>query len=82
MEQEIEPSEKYVKGFNNGYLLAKHEPALLSEISRTLKSSNEYIEGIFSGKEQYEIEQTRTQQTELEQIRATAKERDNDLIRD
>ena len=78
----MDTEKQYQTGFNNGYLLAKHEPELLTEISKNLSPSNDYIEGIFSGKEQYEIEQTRTQETELEQIRARTKERDRGLERE
>lgn len=42
---------KFIKGFNHGYTLAEHEPDILSKIVKNLNSTNDYIQGIVSGKE-------------------------------
>lgn len=49
----------YTKGFNNGYLLAQYEPELLNKLLPDLKSGNDYVDGLLSGKEQYDIDKTR-----------------------
>lgn len=47
----------YQKGFNYGYLLAKHSPELLNRLLPALEPSNDYLKAIKSGKEQYDKEQ-------------------------
>lgn len=46
----------FQKGFNNGYILAKHSPHLLNRLLPTLQASNDYLEGIQSGHKQYQKE--------------------------
>ncbi|MDP3666058.1 MAG: hypothetical protein Q8R50_05210 [Sediminibacterium sp.] len=69
MVPEQEQNREYVRGFNNAYLLAEHEPQLLADITRSVNPSNEYFEGFFSGKEEWELEQSKDQLNELEQLR-------------
>jgi hypothetical protein len=55
MEQEettVDP--QYLKGFNNGYQLAKHEPELAAQLTAQPNDHNVYFKGLFSGKQQYE----------------------------
>ena len=73
---------QYIKGFNNGYLLAKHEPALLSKIMTGLAPANDYLEGIFEGKDQYEREATKSKLDELQELRNKGKGRENSLDKD
>jgi len=54
MEQQDE--QQYIKGFNNGYLLAKHEPALAAQLAATPNPQNAYYEGLAGGKDQYDRE--------------------------
>jgi hypothetical protein len=47
--------QEYIKGFNSGFLLSKHEPELLTKL---LKGDNahEYIRGLHAGKKQHDRE--------------------------
>lgn len=46
-------TQQFTTGFNNGYLIAKHEPILLSKIEGSLTQANSYLEGFSAGKEQF-----------------------------
>ena len=74
--------EKFIKGFNHGYTLAKHEPDFLSNILKGLRSSNNYIEGIYSGKEEFEIEKSRAHLDDLSRIRNKSRDREKGLERE
>lgn len=52
-------TKKYLKAFNDGYLLAKHYPNLLNSILLT-NSENEYITGLNDGKKVYDLEQSKS----------------------
>jgi len=78
----MDTEKKYIQGFNSGYLLAKHEPALLSKIITGLTPANDYLEGLFEGKEQLELENTRNKLNDLQQLRDKSRDRENDLDRD
>ena len=53
----MEAEEKlYIDGFNNGYLLAKHEPELAAKLTVHTNDQNEYFRGLVSGKKEYDIE--------------------------
>lgn len=57
MEQEeygVDP--QYLKGFNGGYLLCKHEPALAAKLTATPNDHNPYFAGLVAGKQQYDKE--------------------------
>ena len=45
-----------VKGFNNGYILAEHEPELLDRVLKTENLTNDYIKALAAGKRQYHKE--------------------------
>lgn len=55
-EQEFNVDPHYLKGFNNGYLLAKHEPELAAQLTVRPNDHNEYFKGLVGGKEEYEKE--------------------------
>ncbi len=55
-EEELTIDPQYLKGFNNGYLLAKHEPELAKQLANHPNEHNAYFKGLVSGKEQYEKE--------------------------
>lgn len=74
--------EKYVKGFNSGYLLAKHEPKLLAAVVRNLHPTTGYIEGLFSGKGEFEREYIKTHSSDLKGIRDQTQNRKPNLERD
>ena len=48
--------EQYTKGFNNGYLLARHEPELAAKLAANPNEQNPFFRGIAGGKAQYEKE--------------------------
>ena len=58
MNEDEEPSKEFVKGYNHGYQLAKHEPELLDKIIKSQSSStpNDYSRAMAQGKNQYEHE--------------------------
>ena len=57
MEQEetsVDP--QFLKGFNNGYLLAKHDPELAAKLTAHNNERNPYFNGLVGGKQEYEKE--------------------------
>lgn len=54
MEEKID--QKYIKGFNSGYALAKHEPKLAAQITARPNDHSEYFKGLVAGKGQYNKE--------------------------
>lgn len=75
-------SEKFVTAFNNGYLLARYEPNLLNTITRGLSPTNIYLEGLFAGKYQFELEINKDQFFELLRLRERAQYNQNDFEND
>lgn len=78
----MDTEEKFIKGFNHGYTLAEHEPDLLSKIVKNLDSTNDYVQGIISGKEEFELEKSRTHLDDLTQLRNKSQDREKGLERD
>ena len=74
--------QKYIRGFNDGYLLAKHMPTLLSKLTKNLKVTNDFVEGILMGKEEFDLEHSRTQTDELKRLRNKSQNRDKGHERD
>lgn len=70
--------EKYIKGFNNGYVLAEHKPELLKTVTQNLPPVNEYVEGILDGKEQRENEKIHEQMQFIGNLRDQAFNRDKE----
>ncbi|MDI9319058.1 MAG: hypothetical protein QM530_01170 [Phycisphaerales bacterium] len=54
MEEHINPT--YLKGFNDGYILSKHEPAILSGILKSDNPANEFLKALKAGQKQFETE--------------------------
>ncbi len=53
----MEAQEKlYIKAFNNGYLLAKHEPELAAKLAVQKNDDSEYFKALVSGKKEFEKE--------------------------
>lgn len=67
MEQTLTPY--YIKGFNNGYFLAEHNPTLTEQLIRT-ETDNDYIQGLKDGKKTYELEQQKSRINELKKLRS------------
>lgn len=78
----MDEQENFIKGFNNGYILSKYEPALLSQLIHTLQPSNNYLEGFFSGKEEFELENSTKELDDLHRLRNKSVSRENDLEHD
>ena len=72
----------FIKGFNSGYILAKHMPILLLKIVKNVSPAGDFIEGLFSGKEEYELEYSRNQGNDLSRLRNASKSQDKGLERD
>ena len=58
MTEDEEPSPEFLKGYNHGYQLAKHEPELLDKILKSSNdnASNDYSKAMVHGKTQFEHE--------------------------
>ena len=50
--------EKYIQGFNEGYLVAKYAPELSQKLSE-IKSQAPRLEGLLDGIQQYALELTK-----------------------
>jgi hypothetical protein len=61
MEENFSPDPAYIKGFNEAYLMGKHEPELLAKLPLDLGNS-ERSKGFIAGKEQYTLEQKKDRQ--------------------
>lgn len=74
----MQGQELYIKGFNHGYLLTKHLPELVARLVNGLTSSSgDYLDGFFSGKEEYELELGEIKRGELEQLRNRTADREH-----
>ena len=72
----------YIKGFNSGYFLAKYMPTLLAKIVKNVTPANDFVEGFFSGKEEYELEYSLTQLDELNLLRNKSENREKGFERE
>jgi len=63
---------KYLKGFNNAYLLVQYKPPLLEQLlnATTENEYNEYLNGMKDGKRTFEQEQSRKRLQELENLKS------------
>ncbi len=50
---EIDES-KFIKGFNAGYLLAQHEPSLITNLLKSVQPTTSYISNMSFGQKEYE----------------------------
>ncbi|MBE2288968.1 MAG: hypothetical protein IAE95_05395 [Chitinophagaceae bacterium] len=55
-QDELTVDPQFLRGFNNGYLLAKHEPELAVQLTTRPNDHNEYFKGLVGGKAEYEKE--------------------------
>lgn len=67
MNEEENPSKEFVKGYNHGYQLAKHEPELLDKLlkSQSGNTPNDYSIAMAQGKNQYEHEKLVAEMKEI-----------------
>ncbi len=78
----MDNEQHFIEGFNSGFLLAKYEPILLMKVLQNLRAKNDYVKGLFSGKEEFEIEQTKDYLKQVYEIRSQSLNRNNGLERD
>ena len=67
---------EYLKGFNNGYLLRKHNPMLMIKLEIGLKGNPPFVLGLKDGNKEYEKELNKN--LELLQQKNQRKSRDQD----
>jgi len=54
--------QQFIKGFNNGYFLAEHQPGLLNTLLKGINSGDSsFLEGLKEGQKQHENELQREQ---------------------
>jgi len=69
----MDSEQKFIKGFNAGYLLAKHNRKLSQTLKRGVQQNdNPYTEGFFKGTLEYDREQLR------ERAKSQSKEKGHD----
>lgn len=76
-QQEEITEEKYIKGFNHGYILKEHKPELIENILSTT-TKNEYLQGMQDGKDTFEQKRTKSRLNDLHELEAK-KEKNKDL---
>ena len=59
LEKTTEQDKLFIKGFNNGYLIAEHEPELAAQLVKVPNDHSDYFEGIVLGKQEFEMEKVR-----------------------
>ena len=68
-------NQRYVKAFNQGFIMAEYMPDLLTQIAHT-KDEHPYIKAIEDGKVCYEWERSKKRLRELKQTKSQVKNRD------
>ena len=61
-------TEKYIKGFNDGFILKKHKSELLENILNTT-SSNDYIQGLKDGEREFKKQKVKSRTQELDDLK-------------
>lgn len=56
--QVSEDGAKYVRGFNDGYIIEKHNPGLAKMLDTEKNRETSYFQGFFDGRKEYMIEKT------------------------
>lgn len=71
---------QFITGFNSGYVLAKHEPVMLSTVIKGLQSDNSYIQGLMLGQKEFEQEQSISRLNDIYKLRyENGLEKENDI---
>lgn len=60
---------QYIQAFNNGYILAQYEPDFSNILTRGLTPTNNYLQGFLGGLKQLELENSKNQMHELQELR-------------
>jgi hypothetical protein len=77
MQQEEKISPEYIKGFNEGYLLAQHMPDL-SEKLAGIKSDSPRMQGIRDGRQEFLIDRELSNDRPVYRQREQGKDLDKD----
>jgi hypothetical protein len=72
---EIEPSKSYIRGVNNGYIMAKYEPKILDSIISANSDKDEWVKGMTDGKKLYLKELMQEKLEEMEKSKKKGFER-------
>lgn len=73
---------QYIQAFNNGYVLAQHEPDFSDMLTPSLTPINSYLQGFLAGSKQHELETNKEQLFDLQQLRNKSQNRNKGLGRD
>lgn len=68
-------SEKYVKGFNDGYIISKHEPELMEKLLESEIPDQEYKKALEAGERQNRKEMLINQMKDQTQSKNKSKDR-------
>ena len=68
-------SEKYVKGFNDGYIISKHEPELMEKLLESEIPDQEYKKALEAGERQNQKEMLINQMKHQTQSKNKSKDR-------
>lgn len=79
----MEQQQTYIKGFNDGYKLARYSPDLYEKLKESLNSEVEYDNGIIEGAAQWEKEKENDRLRQLEEMeKGSEQEQEEDLERE
>lgn len=79
----MEQQQTYIKGFNDGYKLARYSPDLYEKLKESLNSEVEYDNGIIEGAAQWEKEKENDRLRQLEELeKGNEQEQEEDLERE
>jgi hypothetical protein len=82
MEKEEINEREFTLGFNHASYLSDYAPEILADIVPDNNPSNDYFDGLLSGKHFFEMEKQQSQEeAELQTIRSNSKDLDNELGR-
>lgn len=76
METTLSPH--YIKGFNNAYFLAEHNPTLINKLI-SIEKDIDYINGLKDGNKTYQLEQQKNRISDLRKLRNKDKEKGLEL---
>lgn len=81
MEENTEPHPDYIKGFNEGYTLAKHMPELSEKLPVSLDET-ERGQGFKDGRDEYILEKEKQRPSWLRKDRLSDMDKTEDLDKD
>jgi len=72
-------TKEYLNGFNNGYLLRKHNPILMKNLEVGLKGNAPYVLGLKDGNKEYEKELNRKLEFHQEKYKTKTRAKDRGI---